>query len=65
MLKEYKDLLANVRADGKYHSIKSLIEPNDLTVQEVADVLIQGRDFIADTQDFSLKLGLRVALHLG
>jgi hypothetical protein len=51
MLKEYADLLANVRQDVQYHSIRSLIQPNDPTVQEIADVLIQANDFVALAQD--------------
>jgi len=49
---QFQDLLADVRDDGQYHSIRELIQPNEETVQEVADVLIQGKDFIADAQDF-------------
>jgi hypothetical protein len=51
MLKQYQDLLANVRQDGFYHSIRSLIQPNDPEIAEVADVLIQYNDFVALSQD--------------
>jgi hypothetical protein len=52
MLKRYEDLLANVRWDGKYHSIRQLITPNDPAVQEVANTLIQKGDFIDNCQNF-------------
>lgn len=52
MLQQYGDLLANVRRDGIYHSIRDLIRPNDPLVQEIADVLIQTNDFIGAAQDF-------------
>jgi len=52
MLKQYQDLLADVRGDGQYHSVRSLVQPDDPDVQEVADVLIQGNDFISAAQDF-------------
>lgn len=51
-LKEYEDLLANVRYDGKLHSIRDLVRPDDPDVKEVADVLIQWPDFITASQDF-------------
>ncbi len=52
MLRQYGDLLANVRRNGIYHPIRSLVQPDDPTVKEVADVLIQTRGFIDAAQDF-------------
>jgi len=52
MLQQYADLLANVRRDGNYHSIRDLVRPHDPLVAEVADVLIQSDDFIGAAQDF-------------
>ena len=51
-LKEYEDLLANVRHDGQFHSIRDLVQPFDPLVKEVADILIQAPDFIEAAQDF-------------
>ena len=48
----YRDLLANVRYDGKFHSVKSLVRPDDPTVREIARVLVQSRDFIGASQAF-------------
>lgn len=48
----YGDLLANVRHDGKYHSIKSLVQPDDPEVKKIAEVLVQAPDFIAASQEF-------------
>jgi len=51
-LKRYEDLLANVRHDGKNHSIKSLVQPDDPVVRDIARVLVQANDFIAAAQEF-------------
>ena len=51
-IKQYKDLLASVRHDGKYHSIKALVQPDDPEVRDVARVLVQANDFIAAAQEF-------------
>jgi hypothetical protein len=51
-LTEYDDLLANVRYDGHFHSIRNLVQPADPTVQEVALTLVQAPDFVAACQDF-------------
>jgi len=51
-LQQYDDLLADVRHDQKYHSIRSLVQPNDSEVRDVARVLVQAPDFIAATQEF-------------
>lgn len=51
-LKLYSDILANVRYDGKYHSIKSLVKPDDAMVKDVARQLIQSKDFISVSQQF-------------
>lgn len=51
-IKQYEDLLANVRHDGKNHSIKSLVQPDDPAVRDIARVLVQANDFIAATQEF-------------
>ena len=51
-LREYEDLLANVRYDGKLHSIRDLVRPNDPYVKEVAAVLIEAPDFVTASQDF-------------
>ena len=50
--KEYGDLLANVRNDGKYHSVKELVQPNNSEVRDVARVLVQSKDFIRASQEF-------------
>jgi hypothetical protein len=48
----YEDLLADVRYDGKYHSIKNLVQPNDPMVRDIARVLIQADDFTKASQEF-------------
>jgi len=50
-IKMYDDLLANVRHDDKYHSIRSLVQPDDPEVREVARVLLQAPDFISAAQE--------------
>jgi len=52
MLKEYEDILGDVRHNGKFHSVTSLVQPINPEVQELADVLIQDRDFVEAAQDF-------------
>jgi len=47
MIKEYYDLAADVRYDNRLHSIRHLVQPNDLVVQKIAAVLYQKSDFIA------------------
>lgn len=51
-LRQFDDLLANVRYDGKYHSIRSLVQPDDPEVKEVAAVLAQSLDFISAAREF-------------
>jgi len=51
-LRFYQDLMAKVRYDGKYHSVKWLVQPDDPTVRDVARVLVQANDFIAAAQEF-------------
>lgn len=51
-LRLYDDLLARVRYDGKYHPIKSLVNPDEPEVREVARVLVQAPDFIEAVQEF-------------
>lgn len=51
-IKRYDDLLADVRHDQKYHSIRSLVQPNDQEVGDVARVLVQATDFISVAQEF-------------
>jgi len=50
--KRYDDLLADVRHDGKHHSIRTLVQPDDPEVREVARVLMQAPDFITVAQEF-------------
>ncbi len=45
-LTEYEDLLANVRWDGRYHSIRALVQPHDPDVMELAQILHGTPDFI-------------------
>lgn len=52
MLKRYEDLLAAVRWDGKYHSVRQLITPGHPTVQSIANTLIQRGNFANNCQDF-------------
>jgi len=51
-IRQYQDLLANVRYDGKYHSIRELVQPDDPEVRETARVLVQSNNFIAAAQAF-------------
>ncbi len=50
--KGYDDLLADVRHDGQYHSIRSLVLPDDPDVRDVARVLAQAHVFINTAQLF-------------
>ena len=52
MLQQYDDLLANVRHDGKYHHIRSLVQPQDAEVMAIAVILSQSPDFVAACQNF-------------
>ncbi len=52
MLEQYYDLLANVRHDGQYHSIRSLVQPQDAEVRVVAAILSEHPNFIAACQNF-------------
>lgn len=51
-IKRYDDLLGDVRQDGKYHSIRSLVQPDDPEVRDIARVLVQAPDFISVAQEF-------------
>ena len=51
-LKRYDDLLADVRHDNKYHSIRSLVQLDDPEVRDIARVLVQAPDFISVAQEF-------------
>lgn len=48
----YDDLLADVRYDGNYHSVRSLVQIDDSEVREIARVLAQAPDFIEAAQEF-------------
>jgi len=52
MLELYQDLKADVRHDRQYHVIKSLVQPNDPTVRDVARVLVGADCFIKASQEF-------------
>lgn len=51
-IRMYQDLLANVRYDKQYHSVKALVQPDEPTVRNVARVLVQAEDFIKAAQEF-------------
>jgi len=51
-LKFYDQLLANVRNDGDYHAIRSLVQVDDLEVREIARVLVQSGDFVHASHEF-------------
>ena len=51
-LRQYDDLLADVRDDDKLHSIRSLVQPDDPEVKEVARVLLNAKDFISAAREF-------------
>lgn len=51
-IKRYDDLLADVRHDHEYHSIRSLVQVDDPEVREVARVLVQTTDFINSAREF-------------
>lgn len=48
----YDDLLADVRHDHEYHSIRSLVQPDDPEVRDIARVLVQAPDLISAAQEF-------------
>lgn len=48
----FSDLLADVRYDKQYHSVKGLVQPDDPTVRDVARVLVQADDFSKAAQEF-------------
>lgn len=52
MLKQYEDLLAAVRWDGKYHSVRQLITPSEPTIQRISNTLVQRYNFVRNCQDF-------------
>ncbi len=51
-LRDYKELLANVRYDARYHPIRELVQPDNPVVREIARVLAQADDFTAAAQEF-------------
>lgn len=51
-IKRYDDLLADVRHDHEYHSIRSLVQVDDQEVRDIARVLVQASDFISAAQEF-------------
>ena len=51
-IKRYDDLLADVRHDHEHHSIRSLVQPDDQEVRDIARVLVQATDFISAAQEF-------------
>jgi hypothetical protein len=52
VLTEYDDLLANVRYDNRFHSIRSLVQPFDPDVVELAGILHGAPDFIEASHAF-------------
>jgi len=48
----YPDILANVRNDGQYYPIRSLVQVDDPEVREIARVLVQAGNFIEATHEF-------------
>ena len=51
-LRRYQDLLASVRHDNEFHSITSLVQPDDPEVKKIAQVLMQADDFVKASQEF-------------
>jgi hypothetical protein len=51
-LQRYYDILARVRGDDEFHSIRSLVQPDNPDVREVADILARAGDFVGACQDF-------------
>ncbi len=51
-LTRYSDLLANVRNDGRHHSIRALVQPDDPKVVEIAQILMQSDDLTKTAQEF-------------
>ncbi len=52
ILSRYDDLMASVRHDSDFHSITSLVQPNDPEVRRVADVLKEHDDFVYACHEF-------------
>lgn len=48
----YPELLGDVRNDGKYYPIRSLVQPEDAQVREIAAVLAKSSDFIGVAHQF-------------
>jgi len=51
-LKYYPDILANVRNDGQYYPIRSLVQVDDPDVREIARVLVQADNFAEAVHEF-------------
>ncbi len=51
-LRRYQDIMANVRYDNEFHSITSLVQPDDPEVKEISKVLMQADDFVKAAQEF-------------
>jgi hypothetical protein len=51
-LKFYSELLANVRNDGQYYPIRSLVQVDDSEVREIARVLTQADNFTEAVHEF-------------
>ncbi len=51
-LQRYQDLLASVRHDDNFHSIKALVQPDWPEVKEIAEVLLNTPDFVLACQEF-------------
>ena len=49
---QYKDILAKVRGDGKYHSVLKLVQPDDPDVRDIARALVEAPNFISAAQEF-------------
>ena len=52
MLKQYYDLLVTTRGDNKLHSARDLVQPDEMMVKTLAQILQQAPDPIAAAQDF-------------
>lgn len=50
------DILGDVRKDGRYHSLKKFIQPDDPIIQEIAVILSNSKNPIATAQDFVRKI---------
>lgn len=51
-LELYPEILGNVRNDDKYYPIKSVVQPDSPEVREIAQVLVQAKDFIGAMHEF-------------